>query len=95
MSTLSTQSATLANVSTSTTSATLLAAGGGRKGFLIFNDSAAVLTVAFSSSAASATNATYAIAAGATWEPQSTSIYGGPIQGILASSTGTARVTSW
>lgn len=85
--------ATLSNVSTSGTSATLLSANSARKGAVIYNDSLVVLYVKFGTTA-SATSFTYYLAAGAHLElPVSPSLYTGRIDGILASSTGTARVT--
>jgi hypothetical protein len=85
--------ATLSNVATSTASATLLASNAARKGAVIYNDSLVVMYVKFGTTA-SATSFTYYLAAGATLElPSSPGLYTGRIDGILASSTGTARVT--
>lgn len=82
--------ATLTNVSTSGTSATLLAAAALRIGATIYNDSSVVMYVKFGTTA-SATSFTIAMAAGSYYEvPYG---YTGRIDGILASSTGTARVT--
>jgi hypothetical protein len=85
--------ATLSNVATSTSSAQLLALNTSRKGAVIYNDSLAALYVKFGTSATSS-SFTYYLAAGATLElPTSPGLYTGRIDGILASSTGTARVT--
>ena len=85
--------ATLSNVATSNASATLLASNAARKGAVIYNDSLVVMYVKFGTTA-SATSFTYYLAAGATLElPSSPGLYTGRIDGILASSTGTARVT--
>lgn len=93
-STVPNQTATLVRTPTSTTSATILAAGGSRKAFVIVNDSAGVLTVAFSTSAASATNFTVKIAANSYYEsPQP--VYGGAVQGVLDTGTGNAQVSWW
>lgn len=81
--------ATLTNVSTSTASAQLLAATT-RKGFCIWNDAAAVLYVKYGTTA-SATSVTVPIAAGGFYEDPWN--YQGRVDGILASSTGTARIT--
>lgn len=83
--------ATLSNVATSTTSATLLASNSARRAATIWNDSAAILYVKFGTTA-SATSCTVPIAANGYYEvPQP--CYYGAISGILASGTGTSRVT--
>jgi hypothetical protein len=84
--------ATLSNVATSTTSAQLLASNASRKGAIIYNDSLVVMYVKFGTTA-SATSFSYYLAAGATLELPSSPVYTGRIDAILASSTGTARVT--
>lgn len=93
MSATSSQSATVAQVACSTTVATLLAAGGGRKMATIFNDAAAALYVKFGSTASS-TDFTVKLAAGDFYELP-VPMYGGIITGTLASGTGNAYVTSW
>lgn len=94
MSTLSTQAAVVAAPAMSTTSAAVLAAGAARKGWIVVNDSAVVLYLRFGSAAASSTDFSVSLAAGASFTCP-VPVYAGPIQGILASSTGTARVTTW
>jgi hypothetical protein len=85
--------ATLSNVATSNVNATLLASNTARKGAVIYNDSLVVMYVKFGTTASS-TSFTYYLAAGATLElPTSPGLYTGRIDGILASSTGNARVT--
>ncbi len=88
-------SGVLTNTATSTTSATIFAANAGNvRGRIVWNDSAAILYLAFASTAASATNATIAVAAGATYvfdQP----VYNGQVTGVLASGTGTARTTEY
>lgn len=85
--------ATLSNVSTSTASANLLASNTSRRGVIIYNDAAATLYVKFGSTASS-TSFTYLLLTGETLELQSAgALYTGTIDGILASGTGTARVT--
>ncbi len=87
------QSASVDALATSTTSA-LLGNRAAPNGRFIVNDSAAILYIRFGGSAASSTDYSVAIAAGGYYElPQP--IYGGQITGILASGTGTARVTSY
>lgn len=81
--------ATMANVSTSTASATLIASNALRIGATIYNDAAVVLYVKFGSTA-SATSFVVAMAAASYYEVPAG--YTGIITGITASSTGTARV---
>lgn len=87
--------ATLSNVSTSNSSATLLASNTARIGATITNEATTVLYVKFGTTA-SATSYTVVLA-GAASAPYSyyevPAGYTGRIDGILASSTGTARVT--
>lgn len=82
-------SATLANVSTSTTSATLLASNSARKKAIIVNDSTANLYVKYGTTA-SATSFSYLLQPYDTLEEYN---YTGRIDGILASGTGTARTS--
>lgn len=85
--------ATLANVASSASSVTLLAAGSDANGRAIFNDSTAVLYVKFGATA-SATSYTVQLAANGYYEfPQP--VYAGQVDGIWASANGNARVTSW
>jgi len=88
---LANQTAVIGRVATSTTSAQLAAGGTGRARY-IYNDSAGVLLVSFSTSAASATAFTFRLAANT---GQLVEAYGGPIQGILDTGTGNAQVTQW
>jgi hypothetical protein len=81
---------TLTNVSTSTTSVQLLAANAGRLGAAVYNDSAVVLYLKLGTTASS-TSYTVAMAAGSYYEVPFS--YNGRIDGVLASGTGTARVT--
>lgn len=86
-------SATLANVSSSATNVTILAANAKRKSVIIFNDSTQVLYVKLSATA-SATSFTYKLAPSETLEiPGAGVIYTGIIDGIWASANGNARVT--
>lgn len=84
--------ATLANVASSITSVTLLAANANRLGAVIVNDSTSVLYVKYGSAAA-ATDFTYLVAAGATLELLRGVIYTGIITGIWVTANGFARVT--
>jgi hypothetical protein len=82
--------ATLSNVSTSTTNATLLASNTARIGAQIFNEASVVMYVKFGATA-SATSYTVQLATNTYYEVPAG--YTGQIDGILASGTGTARVT--
>ena len=94
MTTIGPQAATLATVAGSATSVTIFAAAGLAKGRAVFNDSAAVLYLAFTSSAATTSAYTVQLAAGGYYEfPQP--VYSGQVTGIWASAAGNARLTSW
>lgn len=83
--------ATLANVASSATNVTLLAANTARLGATITNDSTQVLYVKFGATA-SATSYTVQIAAGGYYEvPQP--VFTGKLDGLWASANGNARVT--
>lgn len=77
------------SVAGSATSVTLLASNASRKGFSIYNDSTAVLKVAFAASA-SATAFNILLQPNAYYE--NNVLYTGIITGIWASATGNARV---
>lgn len=90
------QSATVSRTATSTTSASLLAATGQRRGFYVANDSAGKLYLLFGTGTASATNYTVLLAAGASYEQHAgTGTYAGPLQGALDTGTGNAQITWW
>lgn len=81
---------TLTNVSTSTTNATLLSSNTARVGAQIYNDATQILYVKFGVTASS-TSFTAPLAASTYYEVPAG--YTGQIDGVLASGTGTARVT--
>lgn len=83
--------ATLANVAGSATSVTLIASNANRRGALIFNDSTAVLYVAYAATA-SATAHIVQIPAGGYWEAP-VPVYTGAITGIWSAAAGAARTT--
>lgn len=84
---------TLANVSSSATTVTVLAANALRKGAVIVNDSTQILYLKFGATA-SATSYTYKLGGGETLEiPGANVLYTGIIDGIWASANGNARVT--
>lgn len=93
MSTSSKQTATVATVAGSTTSAALLT-GAGRNAWIVVNTSSVVAFLRFGSGAATSGDFSVSIAAGGYYEcPQP--VYAGPVQVILASGTGNLQVTSW
>jgi hypothetical protein len=96
MSTIRPQTATLANVASSITVVTLIAAGTGRNGRIIYNDSTAILYVAFGSGA-STSNYTVQVPSQGTYDlgNNGAGMYGGLVTGIWASANGNARVTTW
>lgn len=92
MSTRNAQTATLANVASTTGQATIFAANGAALARYVFNDSTAVLYLAFDGSTASSTNYSVQMAGGAFFEfPQP--LIGGAITGTWASANGNARTT--
>lgn len=94
MTTLGPQAATLANVASSATSVTVFADTGHASGRVVFNDSSAILYLAFDGSVASASNYSTQVAAGAYFQfPQP--VPAGKITGIWASANGNARTTAW
>ena len=84
--------ATVSRVSASATAVTLLAANTNRRRVIIYNDSTAVLRVKLGS-AASATDYTYRLGAGDTYESPTDWVYTGIVTGIWDSATGAAQVT--
>lgn len=86
--------ATPANVASSASNVTLLAANANRKGATFFNDSTQVLYLKFGATA-TVSSYTVQIAAGGYYELPTTAIYTGIIDGIWAAANGNCRVTSW
>lgn len=85
--------AALSSVADSTTSAVLLPANPDRKGFAVYNESAANLFIAFAATA-SATAYTIKLPAGGYYEAPTTAVYLGDVAGVWdADSTGSARIT--
>lgn len=94
MSFIGPQSTTLATVASSASSVAIFAAAGLALGRTVFNDSTAVLYLAFTTAAASASNYTVQIAPGGYYEfPHP--VYSGDVTGIWASANGNARTTAW
>lgn len=83
----------VASVASSTTAALLLAAYGGRQGFIITNDDANDLYVLMGDGTASSSNYSFKLASG---QDASISGYEGPIYGVWAADgSGSARITDW
>ena len=82
---------TNANVSSSASNVTLIAANANRKGFTIYNDSAEVLYVKFGATA-STTSFNVKMAPGSLYESNAGVNYTGIIDGIWAAADGAARV---
>lgn len=83
--------ADLSAISGATSSKNLLMPNPKRKGVLVYNDSTAILYLAYATGA-STTLHTVQIAAGAYWEMPKP-IYTGRIDGIWAAANGSARIT--
>lgn len=87
--------ATRTGVGDAATTTTLLAANTARKGVMIFNDSTAVLYVAFGTAAATSSDYSFQLAAGGVYT-EVPCAYDGIIKGIWASDAGgNARVTEF
>ncbi len=93
MSFVADQDAAVTPVASSTSAVPLFAANARAKGRTIYNDSSAILYVAFTTGASS-TNYTVQLAAGAYYEfPQP--VYAGAVTGAWATANGNARTTEW
>ena len=88
------QTATVTAPAMTTTSALLLAASANRSMWFVTNTTAAVLYLRFGSAAATSGDYSVAIAAGGYYECP-IPVYGGAVQGVLASGTGNPEVTAW
>ena len=83
---------TLTNVTEATATTQLAASATGRRGFIVYNDTANVLLLKFRATA-SATSFTLKVAAGASWHMPDP-MYTGLIHAISAGTGGTRRVTT-
>ena len=96
MASISDQTATRTAVTSAAADTLIFAANGGAGGRTIFNESSAILYLAFGTSAASTTDYTTQVLAGAYYEfPTAGRFYGGMVRGIWASANGFARCTEW
>lgn len=82
----------LTSVASANTTITLAASNTSRSGFYLYNDSTAVLYLAYASTA-STTAYTVQIQAGGWFEMPSIPVYTGILSGIWASANGNARIT--
>ena len=96
MASVSDQTAIRTSVASSASDGVLFAANGSAGGRTVFNESSAILYIAFGTLTASATNYTTQVAAGAYYEfPTAGRFYGGEVRAIWASANGFARCTEW
>lgn len=93
MSYIGPQAATLGNVPGTAASVALFSATDHANGRVIYNDSSAVLYVAFAGTAATTTYTVQVASQGYFEFP--VPVYAGTVTGIWASNAGTARTTSW
>jgi hypothetical protein len=80
------------NVTSTTTSTTILAANANRRGAIIFNDSTAILYISYGTSTTSTTSYSVRVAAAAVYLLD-VPLYSGAMTGVWASANGAARVT--
>lgn len=90
--TITSSTSTLTSVAAATSSTSLLASNTGRKGAYFFNDSTAILYLAFASSA-STTAYTVQIASNGFYEMPNPAVYTGSIFGIWSAANGNVRIT--
>lgn len=84
---------TVTQVASSITSGALSASNGSRKGWMIFNDSTAILYLLYGSGTASSTNYSVKIPAQSLFEMPTNPVYTGALSGVWASANGFAYVT--
>lgn len=87
-------SGTISRVASSATDVTILAANDARKGAIIYNESTAVLYLAFSNVTSDATHYSAQVVAGGTFLLDAGE-YIGPVKGFWASVNGAAAVTEF
>lgn len=95
MANLSDQTADRTSVASSASDVRIFAGRGDAGGRTVFNESSAILYLAFGTAAASLTSYTVQVAAGGYYEFPSSRFYGGEVRGIWASANGNARCTEW
>jgi len=89
-------SASIGTVASSVSAVTLIAAGAGPHGRIVYNSSTAVLYLAFGSGASS-TNYTVQVPTQGTYDfgARGSAMYDGIVTGAWASANGNALVTTW
>lgn len=85
--------ATRTNVNGANSDTSLLASNSGRKGALFFNDSTAILYLAYGSGAASTTSYTVQVPASGFFELPAEPVFTGAIRGIWSAANGAVRIT--
>jgi hypothetical protein len=80
------------NVTSVTTSTTILAANANRRGAIVFNDSTSILYISYGTSTTSATSFSVRVAAGAVYLLD-VPLYNGAMTGMWSAVNGAARVT--
>ena len=88
-------SSTVTTVNASASDTTLLAANANRKGFIIFNNSTAILYILLASGTSSSTNFSILLNQNESLIIDNTCLYTGIIKGIWASATGDCKVTEF
>jgi hypothetical protein len=89
------QDATRFSVASSAVDVQLFAATGRNGGRTVFNESSAILYIAFGAVAASLASYTVQVAPGGYYEFPPSKIFGGEVRAIWASANGNARCTEW
>jgi hypothetical protein len=84
--------ATKTNVTSTTSSVTILAANANRRGAIVFNDSTSVLYISYGTSTTSTTSFSVKVAAGAVYLLD-VPLWNGAMTGIWSAAQGAARVT--
>lgn len=95
MANLADQTALRTSVPSSATDVRIFAGRGDAGGRTVFNESSAILYLAFGSEAASLTSYTVQVAPGGYYEFPGGRFYGGEVRGIWATANGNARCTEW
>jgi hypothetical protein len=88
-------SSTVTTVNASASDTTLLASNANRKGFIIFNNSTAILYILLTSGTSSSTNFSILLNQNESLIIDNTCLYTGIVKGIWASATGDCKVTEF
>jgi hypothetical protein len=85
--------ATRTNVTAAITDTSLLTSNASRKGAIFYNDSTAILYLAYGAGAASTTSYSVQVPANGYFEIPPPAIYSGAIRGVWSAANGTVRIT--